>query len=571
MTFVPKLRGVPRVSGLVTAGGKRYLGGLANFKVPPIRNEPNPTYAKGSIERARLQDALDKLKSQVPVQVPLTIDAQEVSGNLDKSQANPSDHASVVANYSEASAEQVNQAIERALEAKPAWENMTFTNRAAIFLRAAELVATKYRYDIMAATMLGQGKNIWQAEIDAAAETADFYRFNVHYASELYKQQNTMNDAGMWNRLEYRPLEGFVYAISPFNFTAIGANLIAAPAIMGNVVIWKPSDYAVYSGYLQRKILEEAGLPPNVIQFLPGNAKVVTDTVLENPKFSALHFTGSTEVFRDLYGQVADGVRVGRYDNYPRIVGETGGKNFGVVHGSADIRNAVVNTIRGAFEYQGQKCSATSRLYVAGSVWPEFKRQLVSETEKLKMGSPEKFDNFIGPVIHKRSYDKLSRVIDMAKKDSSVTLLTGGEAECAKGWFVQPTIFQVEDPSHSLMKNEFFGPILSVYVYPDSKFEDTLSEVDSSTKFGLTGAIFARDRSAIEAAEKQLRHSAGNFYINCKTSGAVVGHQPFGGSRASGTNDKATSTNLVARFASIRSIKEDFQLANDVTYPSNEV
>lgn len=373
------------------------------------------------------------------------------------------------------------------------------------------------------------------------------------------------------SRLEYRPLEGFVYAISPFNFTAIGANLIAAPAIMGNVVIWKPSDYAVYSGYLQRKILEEAGLPPNVIQFLPGNAKVVTDTVLENPKFSGLHFTGSTEVFRDLYGQVADGVRVGRYDNYPRIVGETGGKNFGVVHGSADIRNAVVNTIRGAFEYQGQKCSATSRLYVAESVWPEFKRQLVSETEKLKMGSPEYFDNFIGPVIHKRSWDKLTGVINMAKEDSSVTLLAGGETDCTKGWFVRPTIFQVEDPSHSLMKDEYFGPILSVYVYPDSKFEDTLSEVDSSTKFGLTGAIFARDRSAIETAEKQLRHSAGNFYINCKTSGAVVGHQPFGGSRASGTNDKATSTNLVARFASIRSIKEDFQLTEDVTYPSNEI
>ncbi|KAL3252955.1 hypothetical protein ABHI18_009813 [Aspergillus niger] len=351
-----------------------------------------------------------------------------------------------------------------------------------------------------------------------------------------------MNDTEMWNRLEYRPLEGFVYAISPFNFTAIAK--------------------------------DRGGSGPSSqrhFQYLPGSAKIVIDAVLENPKFSDLHFTGSTEVIRDLYGQVADGVRVGRYDNYPRVVGETGGKNFGVVHGSADIRNVVVNTMRVAFEYQGQKCSATSRLYVAESVWPELKRQLVPETEKLKMGSPEYFDNFIGAVIHGRSWDKLNGVIDMAKKDPSVTLLAGGETECAKRWFVRLTIFQVEDPSHSLMKNEFFGPILSVYVYPDSKFEDTLSEVDSSTKFGLTGAIFARGRSAIESAEKQLRHSAGNFYINCKTSGAVVGHQPFGGSRASGTNDKATSTNLVARFASICSIKEDFQLTDDVTYPSNEV
>lgn len=373
------------------------------------------------------------------------------------------------------------------------------------------------------------------------------------------------------SRLEYRPLEGFVYAISPFNFTAIGANLIAAPAIMGNVVIWKPSDYAIYSGYLQKQILEEAGLPPNVIQFLPGNPKTITDAVLEHPKLSALHYTGSTEVFRDLYGQVSDGVRAGLYDTYPRIVGETGGKNFGVVHGSADLRNAVVNTVRGAFEYQGQKCSATSRLYVAESVWPGFKEQLVKETEQLKMGGPEKFDNFIGPVIHERSFEKLNNVIDDAKKDSSVTLLAGGATSREEGWFVRPTIFQVQDPSHSLMKNEFFGPILSVYVYPDDKFEETLSLVDSGTKFGLTGALFANERSAIETAEKHLRHSAGNFYINCKSSGAVVGHQPFGGSRASGTNDKATSANLVARFASIRSIKEDFQLAEEVTYPSNEV
>ncbi|PLB48463.1 delta 1-pyrroline-5-carboxylate dehydrogenase-like protein [Aspergillus steynii IBT 23096] len=564
------LRGLPRLAS-VNSVPRRNLGGLANFRVPPIRNEPNPSYGKGSIERQKLEDALKRLQSQTPVSVPLSVGSERVSSNAAQTQGNPSSHASPIATYSEASASQVEDAIEKALQAKPAWENMSFTNRAAIFLRAADLVSTKYRYDIMAATMLGQGKNIWQAEIDAAAETCDFYRFNVHYASELYKQQNTMNDAGMWNRLEYRPLEGFVYAISPFNFTAIGANLIAAPAIMGNVVIWKPSDYAIYSGYLQKKILEEAGLPPNVIQFLPGNPKTVTDAVLQHPQFAALHYTGSTEVFRDLYGQISDRVREGHYTSYPRIVGETGGKNFGVVHASADIRNAVVNTVRGAFEYQGQKCSATSRLYVAESAWPEFKKQLVQETEKLKMGEPEKFDHFIGPVIHERSWNKLDKVIQGAKKDSQVTLLAGGETSREAGWFVRPTVFQVDDPSHALMKDEFFGPILSVYVYPDSKFEETLSLVDSTTKFGLTGAVFAKDREAIDTAERALRHSAGNFYINCKSSGAVVGHQPFGGSRASGTNDKATSTNLVSRFTSIRSIKEDFQLADEVTYPSNEV
>ncbi|KAK1143293.1 1-pyrroline-5-carboxylate dehydrogenase [Aspergillus melleus] len=485
MVFSRRIGALPRKSP-ASVPTRRSIGGLASFRVPPIR-EPN------------------------------------IPSSLTHTQGNSSAHSEPVAKFTQESTEQVNETIEKALQAIPAWENMSFNNRAAIFLRAAELVASKYRYDIMAATMLGQGKNIWQAEIDAAAETADFYRFNVHYASELYKQQNTMNDAGI-----------------PFNFTAIGANLIAALAIMGNVVIWKPSDYAVYAGYLQKKILEEAGLPENVIQFLPGDPKTATDTMLECPEFAALHYTGSTEIFRDLYGQIADGVRAGHYDSYPRIVGETGGKNFAVVHSSADMRNAVVNTVRGAFEYQGQKCSATSRLYVSES------------------GRPEEFENLMGPVIHERSFAKLANVIDDAKKDPSVTLLAGGTTSRESGWLVHPTIFQVQDASHSLMKNEFFGPILSVYVYPDSQFEETLAQVNKGTKFGLTGLFFAKDRSAIEVAERLLRHSAGNFYINCKNSGAVVGHQPFGGSRASGTNDKAMSSNLVARFVSITSIKEDF-------------
>lgn len=371
--------------------------------------------------------------------------------------------------------------------------------------------------------------------------------------------------------MEYRPLEGFVYAISPFNFTAIGANLTAAPAIMGNVVIWKPSDSAVYSSHLLQSILEEAGLPRGVIQFLPGDAQTVTSAVLEHPKFSALHFTGSTDVFRELYGQIGGAVAEGRYDSYPRIVGETGGKNFHVVHGSADVKHAVHNTIRGAFEYQGQKCSATSRLFVAESIWPELKEYMVSETNKLSVGPPEQFQNFIGPVIHQRSWEKLDRVIRQGKSDSSLQLLAGGQTDKSKGWFVQPTIFQTSDRDHAYLKDEFFGPVLMVYVYPDAEYEQTLSHIDASTKFALTGSVFARDRAAVQLAEDRLRQAAGNFYINSKSSGAVVGHQPFGGARASGTNDKATSTNLLARFASMRTIKEDFFDTEEVGYPSNEV
>lgn len=373
------------------------------------------------------------------------------------------------------------------------------------------------------------------------------------------------------SRMEYRPLERFVYAISPFNFTAIGANLTAAPAIMGNVAIWKPSDSAVYSNYLLQSILEEAGLPPGVIQFLPGEPETVTSAVLQHPKFAALHFTGSTDVFRGLYEKIADGVTSSLYESYPRIVGETGGKNFHLIHGSADIRNAVVNTVRGAFEYQGQKCSATSRLYVAESIWPEFKKQLVEETEKLHVGSPECFENFIGPVIHERSWKKLDGVIQKAKTDADVEIIAGGQTDRSKGWFIKPTIFQTKNPRHDFLKSEFFGPLLTVYVYPDAQYQETLSLIDSTTQFALTGAVFARDRSAISAAEEGLRQSAGNFYINCKSSGAVVGHQPFGGSCGSGTNDKATSANLLSRFTSIRSMKEDLVGADTVTYPSNEV
>ncbi|KAF4780239.1 delta-1-pyrroline-5-carboxylate dehydrogenase [Colletotrichum scovillei] len=549
---------------------KRSIRGFGTFKAPPVRNEPNPSYSKGSIERQKLQDAISRLKSSLPVRVPSLAPGITNAKSVLAKQYLPSDHSVALAEYAQTTPEQVSIAIDRALEAKPAWENTSFKDRAAVFLRAAELIAGKYRYDIMAATMLGQGKNIWQAEIDSAAESCDFLRFNVHYAAQLYDQQNALTDAGIMNRTEYRPLEGFVYAISPFNFTAIGANLTVAPAIMGNVVLWKPSDYAIYSSYLLQKVFEEAGLPAGVIQFLPGEPEAITSAVLDHSQFAALHFTGSTDVFRQLYGMIGDGVASGKYESYPRMIGETGGKNFHLVHGSADVRNAVVNTVRGAFEYQGQKCSATSRLYVAESIWPEFKEMLLRETNNLKVGSPEQVDNFIGPVIHERSWTKLRDVIEDAKKDPAVELLAGGHTDNSQGWFVSPTIFQTNNAQHKLMRNELFGPILAVHVYPDAKYEEMLPVIDSTTQYGLTGAVFARDRGAIEAAEKGLRHAAGNFYVNSKSSGAVVGHQPFGGGRASGTNDKATSVNLLTRFTSMRSMKEDLVGADTVLYPSNE-
>lgn len=451
---------------------------------------------------------------------------------------------------------------------------MPFADRAAIFLKAADLVAGKYRYEIMAATMLGQGKNAWQAEIDSAAELVDFLRFSVQYAEELYAQQPQHNSAGVWNRTEYRALEGFVYAVTPFNFTAISGNLVGAPALMGNVVIWKPSDSAIASSYLLYQILLEAGLPKNVIQFVPGNPVEVTKAVLAHRQFAALHYTGSTSVFRSLYGQIANGVAAGKYLSYPRIVGETGGKNFHLIHKSADVSNAVINTVRGAFEYQGQKCSATSRAYVPASMWPAFKSKLIAETEALKIGSVTDHGNFIGPVIHKPSFDKLSGVIDAAESDPELTCLVGGKHDNSKGYFIHPTIYQATTPTHELFTRELFGPILTLYVYDDSTadaFTSICKIVDSTSEYGLTGSIFAVDREAIRFAEDALRNSAGNFYINCKSTGAVVGQQPFGGARASGTNDKAGSMNLLSRFVSTRAIKEEFVSLEKVAYPSNEL
>lgn len=547
---------------------------LATFKIPTISNEPNKHYAKGSPDRQALEDAIKTLQQKAPLEIPLAISGKFVKTDSISAQNNPSSHSTAIANYSKASTKDVKEAIEGALAAKEAWASLPFSDRCAVFLKAADLLSTKYRYDVMAATMLGQGKNAWQAEIDAAAELADFLRFNVRYAEELYAQQPPYNSPGVWNRLEYRPLEGFVYAISPFNFTAIGGNLPGAPALMGNVVVWKPSDYAVASNYLVHQVLLEAGLPHGVIQFIPGDPVEVTNAVLAHPEFAALHYTGSTAVFRKLYGQIGQGIAEGRYKGYPRIVGETGGKNFHLLHKSADVDNAVYQTIRGAFEYQGQKCSACSRAYVPASIADKFKSKLVEEAEKLKIGAPEDFGNFIGPVIHEGSFKKLAGVIDAAKDDKELTLLTGGKYDDSKGYFVHPTVYETSDPLHKNMKTEFFGPILHMYVYDDSKasaFEDICKIVDTTTDYALTGAVFAQDRAATRYAEEALRNSAGNFYVNGKCTGAVVGQQAFGGARASGTNDKAGSPAILSRFVSMRAIKEDLLPIDRVVYPSNDI
>jgi 1-pyrroline-5-carboxylate dehydrogenase len=521
---------------------------------------------------------VQRLRQQAPLQVPIVVGGEQIQTPAVSSQPIPSSHQQKIAEWSGASESHIQDAIEKALAAKASWEHMPFADRAAIFLKAADLVGVKYRYDIMATTMLGQGKNAWQAEIDAAAELCDFLRFNVQYAQELYAQQPVHNSPGVWNRVEYRPLEGFVYAVTPFNFTAIAGNLPGAPALMGNVVLWKPSPSAMASNWLVYKILLEAGLPPNIIQFVPGDAVEVTKAVLAHPEFAALHYTGSTAVFRSLYGQIGQATAEGRYKGYPRIVGETGGKNFHLVHHSANVQNAVINTVRGAFEYQGQKCSATSRAYFPASTWQECKELLVSEVEKLKIGSPEEFENFIGPVIHQGSFEKLSKTIDEANKDPELELLVGGKHDNSQGYFVHPTVYVTKNPQHKLFTTELFGPVLVVHVYdddvgsdPTKAFGDICKVIDTTSEYGLTGAVFAQDRSALRFAEEALRNTAGNFYLNCKSTGAVVGQQPFGGARASGTNDKAGSANLLSRFVSARAIKEDFVGSDEVLYPSNEV
>ncbi|RAH42741.1 L-glutamate gamma-semialdehyde dehydrogenase [Aspergillus brunneoviolaceus CBS 621.78] len=541
------------------------------FRLPAARNEPNLDYVKGSSERAKIEEKLKELKSQLPLKSQIYIDgkAQAVSKATD--QPLPAEHATTFTNYPLASPAQVNEAIDLALKAKESWQNTPFVDRAAIFLKAAELVAGKYRYELIAATMLGQGKNVWQGEIDAAAELADFFRLNCNYAAELLEKQPDRGTDGMWTRVDYRPLEGFVYAVSPFNFTAIGGNLISGPALMGNVVIWKPSPSNVYASEIVYKILLEAGLPPNVIQFVTGDAEQITQTILNHREFSGLNFTGSSDVFRSLYSQVGANIGKKVYRDYPRLVGETSGKNFHLVHPTADITSAVYHTLRGSFEYQGQKCSATSRLYLPESRAAEFLAKLKSEIDEITIGSPEDLGAFMGPVIHRASFEKIKSVIDASNKDSSLELLAGGTYDDSTGYYVHPTVYRAKDIDHPLFDTEIFGPVLTVYVYPDAEWSSILKKVDQSGGgFALTGAVFAADRKAIREAEDTLRYSAGNFYINCKTTAALIGQQSFGGSRASGTNDKAGSSNVLLRFTSPRTIKEEFFPLTGFKYPSNE-
>ncbi|KAJ5760310.1 hypothetical protein N7520_007466 [Penicillium odoratum] len=544
---------------------------LTMLHPPRFINEKPLDYGKNSPERAELTKAIEKLKRELPLTIPIQINGAEVQTKQSKLQVNPSKHSEIVANYASASEDQVDAAIDAALKAKPAWEAMPFEDRAAIFLRASELVTGKYRAEIVAATMLGQGKNIWQAEIDAAAETADFFRHYIHEAWALFSQQPKIQTEGVWNKMVYRPLEGFTYAIAPFNFTALGATLIGPAALLGNVVIWKPSDFALHASWLLHKILLEAGLPKDVIQFLPGDAEEVTNVILKRPEFSALTFIGSTATFKGIQKKIGDGIGQDIYNSYPRVVGETGGKNWGIVHHSADVRSAALNTIRAAFEYQGQKCSANSRVYVAESVWPEFKKVLIEQTEALKIGPVEDYSNFINPVIHERSFDKLQKVIEDAKTDSELELILGGKASKDEGYYVHPTVYRTSNPHHEIMSKELFGPILCIYVYPDAEWEQTLKLVDTTSRYALTGSIFAKDPYASRQGQTALRHAAGMLYLNTKCTGATVAQQPFGGSRDSGTNDKTGTMAHLQRFVSTQTIKEEFVPLEKVGYPSNEV
>ncbi|KAI4093619.1 MAG: hypothetical protein L6R37_007365 [Teloschistes peruensis] len=554
-------------------GVRRGVATGGHYSVPKPFNEPNFHYATGSPERQKLVTALKDLRSTLPVQVPAW-GGHGSSQSQDKSQRvsmpMPSEHGTVFAQYTNASEVDVAAAIETALNAQSEWQNLPFTDRAAVFLRAADLVSGKYRYELMAATMFGQGKNAWQAEIDAAAELADFFRYNVGFAQEIYDKQPTVNSPGHHGRTDWRPLEGFVYAVSPFNFTAIGGNLISAPALLGNVVVWKPSPMSVYPSYLVHKILLEAGLPPGVIQLVNGEPEMVTKTVLNHREFSALSFIGSSDVFRSLYGKVAEGVVAKKYRDFPRMVGETSGKNFHLIHPSADIGNAARHTIRASFEYSGQKCSACARIYIPQSQAAAFFDSMKQELSAVKTGPPEEFENFLGPVINQAAFTKITKAIDSANNDSQLERVIGGTYDGSRGYFIEPTLYATRTPDHPLFDQELFGPVLIAYVYPDAEFDQVLDEVDrQGGGFALTGAIFASDQAAIRKAEDRLRWAAGNFYVNCKTTGAVIGQQTFGGSRASGTNDKAGSVGLMLRFTAPRTLKEEYNKLDNVMYPSN--
>ena len=537
----------------------------AHVRVPQPKNEPISGYAPGSPERAQLKAALSRM-AQEKIEIPLVIGGKQIRTGKTFEVRMPHQHGHVLATVHEAEPAHVEQAIAAAMAAKRDWENLPFVQRAAIFQRAADLLATKYRPILNAATMLGQSKTAYQAEIDSACEAIDFLRFNTYFADQLLSQQPE-SSAQMWNMMDYRPLDGFVLAVAPFNFTAIALNLPTAPALMGNTVLFKPSETANLSAWYVMELLREAGLPDGVINFLPGHGKPIADAAMAHPDLGGVHFTGSTAVFQGMWKTV--GENMNRYKQYPRLVGETGGKDFIFAHPSAveDLDALAVAIVRGGFEYQGQKCSACSRVYVPESIWTKLKPRLQELIAEIKMGDVRDFRNFMSAVIDERSFKKASSYIELAKQSSDAAIIAGGEGDRREGWFIKPTVVQLQDPLHRIMREEIFAPIVGVHVYPDSKFEETLAVCDSSATYALTGAVFARDRRAITTALEKLRHAAGNFYINDKPTGAVVGQQPFGGSRASGTNDKAGSALNLVRWTSPRTIKENFVPPTQVGYP----
>ena len=534
------------------------------FNVPEPVNETVLNYAPGSKERALLQQAISEARSRV-IHIPMVINGKEISSAKKVEIHPPHDHKHLLATYSQGEKTHVTDAINAALKAKSAWEDLPWEHRAAIFLKAADLIAGPYRYKLNAATMLGQSKNAYQAEIDAACELIDFLRFNVQYMTDIYKQQPPVSPRGVWNRLEQRPLEGFVFALTPFNFTAIAGNLPTSAAMMGNVVVWKPANTQIYSANILMEVFREAGLPDGVINLVFVSGPDAGEVIFNHPDFAGIHFTGSTGVFQDIWKTIGNNIH--KYKTYPRIVGETGGKDFIFVHGSADVESASTAIVRGAFEYQGQKCSAASRVYIAESVWPEIKKRIVGDLSRVKIGPVEDFGNFINAVIDEKSFDKLIKYIEAAKKDKNVEIIAGGNYNKSKGYFIDPTVIVTKDPHYITMCEELFGPVLSVFVYPDKDFEKTLEIVDNTSIYALTGAVIAQDRYAIAKATHALRNAAGNFYINDKCTGAVVGQQPFGGARGSGTNDKAGSMINLLRWVSPRTIKETFDPPKQFEYP----
>ena len=533
------------------------------FHVPKAVNEPVKSYAPNSPEKAAVLAAYKTMWNET-IDVPNYIGSDEIRTGNTKKMTAPHDHQHVVGSYHLAEKKHIENAITTALEARKAWANMLWEHRAAIFLKAAELIAGPYRAKINAATMIAQSKTIYQAEIDASCELIDFLRYNVEFMTQIYNDQPKSN-SDVWNKVEYRPLEGFVYAITPFNFTAIAGNLPSSAALMGNVVVWKPAATQVYSANVIMQIFKEAGLPDGVINMVMGDSSMVSEVLLSSPNLAGVHFTGSTEVFNDIWAKI--GSNISNYKSYPKIVGETGGKDFIIAHPSANVKQVVTGITRGAFEFQGQKCSAASRGYIPKSLWPAVQSQLEADIKSMKMGSPEDMRNFITAVISEASFDKLARYIDQAKKDSDAEIIIGGNYDKSKGYFIEPTVIVTTNPKYATMETELFGPIMTLYVYDDSKWKETLVLVDSTSPYALTGAVFSQDRYAIVEATTALQNAAGNFYINDKPTGAVVGMQPFGGARASGTNDKAGSMQNLLRWVSPRTIKETFVTPEDYKYP----